>query len=261
MTPVLVFRILFPMSDSPYETPSAEVIVPSGHMAASNSPYGEYRDIRGVAKMLMLFLLAMGILELTFVGAAFFSISELQNPSSDERLDQLDSINQGIGVLYGVFSIVTIVIWCTWTHRSCKNAWFFNSLGRSPLISEGYTPGWAVGYYFIPIVMLWKPFQAMIFIRDSVTRLSSPIGMITGWWWTFWILTIFSERIASKTYIGDTYDDYIGAQNLTICLSPLAVASVITAMLLVRRISKAQTESAVAGGASSGFQHPTAAEI
>ena len=54
------------------------------------------------------------------------------------------------------------------------------------------TPGWAVGWYFVPIANLWKPFQAM-----KEIWLGSHYGAnweggsatdLLNWWWGLYIL-------------------------------------------------------------------------
>src|SRR5690606_28980720 len=55
------------------------------------------------------------------------------------------------------------------------------------------SPGWAVGWYFIPIATLWKPYQAMKEIwqashspTDWEKRDSGPFLAI---WWVLWIVS------------------------------------------------------------------------
>ena len=56
-----------------------------------------------------------------------------------------------------------------------------------------FTPGWVVGWYFIPIAWFWKPYQAMREIwqasvspADWKQQVGSPLLV---WWWALWILT------------------------------------------------------------------------
>jgi hypothetical protein len=51
--------------------------------------------------------------------------------------------------------IVTAVMWCVWQHRAHTNAIQLSGGGLR------FTPGWAVGWWFIPVANLWKPFQAV----------------------------------------------------------------------------------------------------
>jgi len=57
------------------------------------------------------------------------------------------------------------------------------------------TPGWAVGWNFIPIATLWKPYQAIRQIWQASHNLqapeSVPVPNLFVWWWTFWIITQF----------------------------------------------------------------------
>ena len=57
-----------------------------------------------------------------------------------------------------------------------------------------FTPGWAVGWYFVPIANLWKPYQAM----KEIWRASKNPGNwqaettsgFLGWWWFWWIISV-----------------------------------------------------------------------
>ena len=54
-----------------------------------------------------------------------------------------------------VLAIVTGTTFLLWIYRSNKN---LRALSGE---SMTFTPGWSVGWYFIPIVCLWKPYQVM----------------------------------------------------------------------------------------------------
>lgn len=81
------------------------------------------------------------------------------------------------------------VLVLTWIYRANHNA---RALGASDM---AFTPGWAIGWYFVPVVNLWRPFQAM----REIWRASSapedwrrqPGSPLLGWWWALWILPFF----------------------------------------------------------------------
>lgn len=85
-------------------------------------------------------------------------------------------------------SIPIIVL--TWIHRANANV---RALGATGL---KFTPGWAVGWYFVPVAFFWKPFQAMREIwRASVSPADwsrQPGSSIIGWWWALWIVVFFA---------------------------------------------------------------------
>ena len=94
-------------------------------------------------------------------GAAF-SLSDAR--ASDERL----------GVLTGWYVILIVgsaVAWCVWQHRAHAN---LRAFARSGL---RFTPGWAVGWWFVPIASLWKPFEA---VRE-LWKASDPDSDAVSW--------------------------------------------------------------------------------
>lgn len=85
-----------------------------------------------------------------------------------------------------VLLLVTGIIVLRWMYRASANA-------HATADDLTITPGWAVGWYFVPIANLWKPFQAM-----KETWLASHFGLhwegrdasdYLNWWWGLWILS------------------------------------------------------------------------
>ena len=66
-----------------------------------------------------------------------------------------DQRQQLIAIAYLVVFIVSGFLILKWIYRANYNA---RQLGASGM---KFTPGWSVGWYFIPIFTLWKPYQAM----------------------------------------------------------------------------------------------------
>ncbi|HSG66518.1 MAG TPA: DUF4328 domain-containing protein, partial [Gammaproteobacteria bacterium] len=78
---------------------------------------------------------------------------------SDELADAAAEASDARQLLVGIFQIAIFIVggilMLMWIHRANYNA---RQLGAAGL---RFTPGWAVGWYFIPILNLWKPYQAM----------------------------------------------------------------------------------------------------
>ncbi len=86
-------------------------------------------------------------------------------------------VNLGVHLVAGVLSLV-------WIHRVSRNA---NRLAGGLPIS----PGWAVGWYFVPVGAFWKPFEAVeqawkASVAPTAWR-SVPTPALLRWWWGFWI--------------------------------------------------------------------------
>jgi hypothetical protein len=50
---------------------------------------------------------------------------------------------------------VAVPLFVIWVHRMQANTFALGVLGLR------YTPAWAVGWYFVPIVNLWMPYRVM----------------------------------------------------------------------------------------------------
>lgn len=82
----------------------------------------------------------------------------------------------------GLASMILVLVWI---HRANHNA---RALGATGL---EMTPGWAVGWYFVPIAWFWKPYQAM---KEIWQASASPkhwsrqgVSPLLGWWWGLWL--------------------------------------------------------------------------
>jgi hypothetical protein len=75
---------------------------------------------------------------------------------------------------------VTAIIFLMWIHRANYNARRLGAAGMT------YTPGWAVGCFFIPIASLWMPYEAMVEIwkasANPVHWQDQERGDILPWW-------------------------------------------------------------------------------
>jgi hypothetical protein len=98
-------------------------------------------------------------------------------------------INIAIGVARLVVLLATGVVFLMWIYRANLNCRGFGATGMK------FTPGWAVGWYFVPVANLVYPFLAMREIwrvsTDPAQWEKVPGSFLLGIWWTFWLLTWF----------------------------------------------------------------------
>ena len=112
-------------------------------------------------------------------------------------------------VAIGVFVmlLVCVVVVGMWIYRASANA---HALSDEMTIS----PGWAVGWYFVPIMNLVRPYQGMreIWMASHFRGNwhGEPTPGILGWWWGLWIVTNIlanlSFRLSLNLAPGDTLD-------------------------------------------------------
>jgi len=89
---------------------------------------------------------------------------------------------------------ITMIMVCLWMYKAMKNTW---NLGNTkPTIS----PAWSVGWYFIPIANLWKPFRGMAQIWEGVVGSSHSKVILHLWWWS-WTLSCVLRIISPIPFI------------------------------------------------------------
>jgi hypothetical protein len=122
----------------------------------------DYRDPATLTQWLKV-LLGLSLL-LDFIATAsgmmeFALLRSLESGSFvgdfDAAATANDNRQQAIGFIQVALFIVTGIVFLVWIHRANRNARALGAEGMQ------FTPGWSVGWFFVPIMSLWKPFQVM----------------------------------------------------------------------------------------------------
>lgn len=198
-----------------------------------------------------------------FVGGALpasvqvFTLSNLNQANLEYQRNRAnaDAVNQWVDPIrriayaeVGVF-LFTVILWCVWKNLSCKNAWFFRIGNQQSLLAnplnpgDVFTPGWSVGWHFVPVAHLWKPFQAMTFIRNEV-RDTFKDGPIVGIGWTLWIVMIISSWILTREGDLTTTEGINNFNSKLMVKSGIGIAATIPSALVMMTITRAQQEKA-----------------
>jgi hypothetical protein len=124
---------------------------------------------------------------------------------SDSEAAMIDGLAMVINLLLSAVWLAAFIAFLIWIHRACRN---LPALGAK---NVRFTPGWAVGYFFIPILNVYVPYQVVkeIWCGSDPGRLQptgNPSGSakpastaIIGWWWAFWIACIILGKVLWKT--------------------------------------------------------------
>jgi hypothetical protein len=137
------------------------------------------------------------IYSIAFV-AFFPNLGESEDMSASETVMSLLAL--GIIAVKVLFFIATVVSFLMWLYRAYKNLEAFNVQNLNT------SAGWAVGYWFIPILNLFKPLKVVNELYHGSNPETAEQGYafsdtgtpaIHGFWWACWILSNFANRIAS----------------------------------------------------------------
>jgi hypothetical protein len=147
-----------------------------------------------------------------------------------------------------VAMLVSFVLVGCWIYRASANAHSFSD-------DMSISPGWAVGWYFIPIANLFKPFQAMketwMASHYRGDWRSEPAPSLMTCWWGLWIVTGILSQVSFQMSIrGDadqagglvTFIDVITAVlNVPLCLVLIAMMKRIAGVQIEARQAEAFT--------------------
>jgi len=153
-----------------------------------------------------------------------------------------------IGFAIFVLSIAEAIAFLMWVYRAHKN---LPSLGATGL---RFTPGWAVGWFFIPIMWFFRPYQAVAEISkasdpkvdatDGTSWKSVATLPLVGWWWAFFLISTFVARIAFRAALSTIYSaelsDFLFATYASIVSAAIGILYLFIAILMVRKISQSQ---------------------
>ncbi len=118
---------------------------------------GTYRpaSARGSVAIALLLLMALlaAISALHFLSAFDLADRAARSALRPGEAAAFDDLTQTLGRLELAGLILTGIAWFVWLHRSVANA---RSLG----VQTEATPGWSVGWWFIPFANLVKPYRA-----------------------------------------------------------------------------------------------------
>ncbi len=161
-----------------------------------------------------------------------------------------DSRQRSMGIAQLIFVIAAAVTFLHWFRIAYSN---LASLGVRDL---RYRPGWAVGAWFVPILNVFRPKQ----IANDIWRASDPaaeprqgwrerpVAPLLHWWWAFWLLSSFVERLASRAGRGDPdVSGLLAANGADIAGLVLDVIAALLAITVVRRTTERQREALEAG--------------
>lgn len=207
------------------------------------APQFRFREILAPTKTLVV-LLAVGVLlEVVSLLSSSMQAELLGQPIIDPlAADANDRREQMIGFAQLVVLLATTVVFGRWIVHAHKNV---RAMG-----AEGLTvsPGWALGYFFVPIVNLWKPYRAMRELWGASHSPSSwgpaEAGTIVQLWWVCWLGgNMIGQVVLRRYFAAETIEDLKRLTTLQMVDAVVGVALGLVAIALVRAIARAQTRA------------------
>jgi hypothetical protein len=229
-------RNLFPQ---PSEVAQGSPPIPHG-LTTSNYSFTK-NPFRLTHTLKILLWVSLGVVVISLLGD--FGQMGLANSGNftDEAVEANDVWQGMIGLLELGVNIATGIIFLMWTYRANLNCRGFGATDMK------FTPGWSIGWYFIPIFNLVRPYQAMKEIwkvssnpRNWQTQQESAV---LNWWWSLWLISGFLAWMVFRMCMNvNSLSSLRAATTASIVYSIVEIPLTIVTVTLVSRIIEKQAK-------------------
>lgn len=193
-----------PLSElfNPYSYTPAPPPLPSPETTAvfTSTQTTGYRYTKDPQKLTSFLILMQRILLAAEVIVLFSDLAELSllNRAYTEEEGEANDTRQGlIGIAYLVITIIAGITFLKWVYRANLNSRGFGAQ------SMRFTPGWCIGYYFIPFLNLVRPYQSMKEIwqvsQNPARWQTQESSSLLSIWWGLSIVTGILGQIVFRT--------------------------------------------------------------
>ncbi len=128
----------------------------------------------------------------------------ISGTADDAALLQSDNV---VGMTSIVFLLLLILVFIV-------NGRFIYLASRNAAVmtpdSQAITPGWAVGWFAVPIANFWMPYKAM---KETWLRTFKTTDTVPGWfviWWLSWVAMNIVDQVLGRMSPPNNLPDYIG---------------------------------------------------
>lgn len=190
------------------------------------------------AKLAQFFIWLVMILDIISIFSSYLQykllkILENNEYVSDQLIDENDTREQVIAILYLIVFIISAIIFIRWFRRA-----YYNLNIRT---SCNHSEGWAAGSWFVPIISLFRPYQIMqemwqktnILIQSKTSHyIEEANSSVIAIWWALWIVSNYIGKYVLKSaFKAETIENYlngtIGDMVVSIISIPLAIVTII----------------------------------
>ena len=232
------------MSENPYSSPTTVAAIPlPGRW--------QYRPPHVIMVVFRTLFIANAVLSVlaTIAGALMTQLLQQGANSPTGIARQADIIN---GVLLAAFALAAcqiavslscIVIYCIWVYRANSNARALGAQGMQ------YSPGWAVGWNFVPFANLVVPMQVaseLFYSSDPATGptnwKSGGTPSLIGWWWGMFLGARFSSFFFNRLSDDSNAEELLFGMMLMLLTSMANAAACVLVIRVASTIVRRQQE-------------------
>ena len=166
----------------------------------------------------------------TFAGGWGLFLTDAEFVSKE--FHPLDGVFFLLELGFVVIGVATVICFSKWNYRSYANLEAMNVVDRRT------TPGWAVGWYFVPFANLVMPFRVMkdLYNGSQGVPVQTSASVVNSWW-VLWLMSL-ALAIASDAMMESFFDSQTTAKMMrqAVVVMIIAEAAAIYAALMAIKI-------------------------
>jgi hypothetical protein len=203
-----------------------------------------FRDLDFITRSLQWLLRAGAVVVTVSLWSAWLQLSLLGGPFTEAEGQANDLREGAVGGLQALVTITAAIVFGRWILLAHRN---LPALGAENL---DVRPGWAIGWFFIPVANLWKPYQAMRTLwkasRDARKWNLEDSTWILPVWWTLWLVSSFLGNYLMRNTFGEesiqrlTMTTQVAIANCIVDVPLYIVASVLVGKIWQGQLAQRQ---------------------
>jgi hypothetical protein len=204
------------------------------------------------AQYVLILLAVFVVLDIVAAVSGYLEIRLLSRVIGGETVTMAESTASDnrqalINYIYIVLFYINIVLFCVWIYRAHRN---LPSLGARGL---KYSPWWAVGGFFTPLLNfirplqvtteIWKASDPMADINDSVTWQSMSTSSFIISWWVLFLMSGFVGNIILRFSLNaETVGEMLTKSWVAFATNIVEIPAAILLILIIRGIDLRQAK-------------------
>ena len=206
----------------------------------SEKPLPPYSTARKKALLATALLLLLITAVTTSIVLMTIETIHFQSLTTRSQMTPYEANRVNVRSLFNIFSYLglylsTGICFFVWLHQVSKNMWSLSDPGDPPK----ETPGWAIGWWFVPIAAFFKPYQVVKEIWKRSHPPPAKSRLILLWW-----ILLLVNTFAINAYIsgGDTTEvaTVVSNNNLATGAGILILIDATLAIILIWQITNGQ---------------------
>ena len=227
--------------ENPYQAPTAA----AAFTASTAYPSKQFKDPTWLTWAARACLVASALMSAATIAVTaqqyvLLKSAEAGQMTLDDFYDQTLVQLALVGLPQLIVILVSFVLIGMWIYRVAWNARVFAGARNMD-----FSPGWSVGWYFVPFANLWKPYQAMKEVwRASANPSQMERTSVSWWlplWWLLWLAGNIVGNYAGRTsWRADSVSEEINAALASITADAINIPLCLVFLLIVNRVFRMQ---------------------